>query len=77
MMKKVTRDVFIGAPDWAESFAVDADGRAWYYACPVSSLRRVAYCWLQARGRVNIERAIGEFDWSDWQNSAIDREVIK
>lgn len=78
-MKKLTQAVFDGAPDWVESAAVDAGGGAWFYSVEKDDLRVVVTSCESAQWScIHINDAtcefIGEYDASDWQNSAIDRE---
>ena len=73
-MKKLTQDVFKGAPDWVKSVAVDADGYAYLYedsagSLIVHELEFSNHRWGTAK------KCLGDgYDATDWQNSAIDRE---
>lgn len=77
-MKKLTQAIFNGQPDWVKSAAVDADGEATLHDVPKSELR----VWLDVPfpmltgGWQNKDVGYG-FDATDWQNSAIDREVTQ
>ncbi len=78
-MKKLTQAVFKDAPDWAVSAAVDASGGAWFYSVEKDDLRVVlTRCESAQWSCIHINDAtcefIGEYDATDWQNSAIDRE---
>lgn len=78
-MKKLTQKVFKYAPDWVESAAVDAGGGAWFYSVEKDDLRVVVTSCESAQWScIHINDAtcefVGEYDASDWQNSAIDRE---
>ena len=79
-MKKLTQDVFIGAPDWVKSAAVNADSDAWFHSVPKSELK----IWLtrdesaewKCVGVTGVQvDYIGQYDATDWQNSVIAREV--
>ena len=75
-MKQLTQAIFDGAPDWVKSAAI----------CP----RGVARCYsVASTGFYSIHEKYGhiikctdreviadyDYDTTDWQNSAIDREV--
>ena len=75
-MKQLTQAIFDGAPDWVNSFAIDANGELHAY----SVLKK----WLQIDDNYHhaplgsySEYYDSDYDNSDWQNSAIDREVSK
>lgn len=75
-MKKLTQDVFKDAPDWVRSASVDSDGALLLHECKVAELRiSNTMLWHVP---INFVRStinkIG-YDPTDWQNSAIDREV--
>lgn len=71
-MKQLTQDVFIGQPDSVKSAAVDSDGRAHFYEIPRCNLGYDVGRWYAGFG---VESPFcGEYDATDWQNSAIDRE---
>lgn len=81
-MKQLTQAVFEDAPDWVKSAAVDSSGDAYYYSVPVSELTLDSdECWWLYMGAYwNDYRDdyVGEdFDTTDWQNSAIDREFAQ
>ncbi len=83
-MKKLTQAVFDGAPDWVKSAAVDDDGVGTYYADTAEYLKAVKVCgsgfWIYREGgnkRFELQAIGNDFDATDWQNSAIDREVSK
>ena len=78
-MKKLTQEIFNGAPENFVSAAVDSDGTAYLYTAAASDLftatdiddedgvwvfTKPDYSWI----------VVGEYDATDWQNSAIDRE---
>jgi len=70
-MKKLTQDVFNGAPDWVKSAAIDADGWVWGYDKSKSELMQgLEEFFGSPRGVCHLG---DEYDGSDWQNSAIDR----
>lgn len=81
-MKKLSQDIFIGQPEWVKSAAVDSDGTAYLYTAAASDLftatdiddedgvwvvTKPDYSWI----------VVGEYDATDWENSAIDRGVVK
>lgn len=77
-MKKLTQDMFSSAPKWAKSMAVNEDGEAYWYNAPISQLSQshsehFINKWITRRSKF-----IGKnYDTTDWQNSAIDREMTK
>ena len=86
-MKKLTQDDFKGAPDWVKSAAVNEDGSADYLSIPVawavpSEIMGkgvwVVDCSLPPKDEFWDWKwqTIGKgYDTTNWQNSAIDREV--
>lgn len=80
-MKKLTQDVFKGAPDWVRSAAVDENGVANYFSVASEHLlagkTATGGMWLFISTKLEhkFQRISGGFDPTDWQNSAIDREV--
>lgn len=79
-MKQLSQDVFNGAPDWVKSAAVDAGGGAWFYSVGRDDLRVVlTRCESERWSCTHIDDAtcefIGGYDPTNWQNSAINREV--
>lgn len=81
-MKQLTQAIFDGAPDWVKSAAVNPDGDAWFYSVPKSELkiyltRDESQQW-KCVGIAGFQvDYIGNYDASNWKNSAIDREVSK
>ena len=85
-MKKLTQDVFKGAPEWVRSAAVDAKGEAWGYSVKANQLfvevftdgnglnPYLDFCTTQI-DRLKITLLQKCYDPTDWQNSAIDSEV--
>ena len=74
-MKKLTQDVFKNAPDWLRSAAVDEDGWAWGYSVDTSflSIDDNGSEWIANIGKC---MCLGNgYDITNWQQSAIDREV--
>lgn len=76
-MKKLTQAIFDGAPDWVKSAAVDSDGTATGFSSYKSALKCRSSIWT--KGDVHAsECGLGYgYDTTDWQNSAIDKEVSK
>lgn len=77
-MKQLTQAIFKDAPDWARSAAVDAHGTAIYYEVSKDKLKP----WLDVPfpmmvGGFRTRDAGHEYDSTNWQNSAIDRESVK
>ena len=77
--KTLTQDVFKGAPEWVRSAAVDEDGEAMFYEVAKQNLipdRDGMWHFY----KVNTKRVydcltIGyDYDTTNWQHSAIDRE---
>lgn len=75
-MKKLTQAIFDGAPDWVMSAAIQADGSATLHDVTKDKLKP----WLDVPfpmmigGRQSMDVGDG-YDATNWQNSAIDREV--
>lgn len=81
-MKNLTQSIFNGAPDCFISAAVDSDGTAFLYTAPKRDLSTATdiddkngvwavtlphYGWI----------VVGKYDATNWQNSAINRDVAK
>lgn len=74
-MKQLTQAVFEGAPEWVKSFAVDSDGEGWWYSVKNTDLMRDDKYWgYKHEKSIDVELVHKNFDATDWQNSAIDRE---
>lgn len=77
-MKQLTQADFIGQSEYIKSGAVDKDGDAWFYQVSSDrltlSLEDGQYwdCSIYA-----VTFAGSDYDTTNWQNSAIDREVAK
>lgn len=76
-MKQITQTIFDGAPSWVKSAAVDSDGSAYRYECKKSGLSRFELLFDVAYAGDRAEFLGEVYDATDWQNSAIDREVEK
>lgn len=86
-MKQLTQAVFEGQPDWVKSAAVDSDGELWFYNVKSSELQIMSHAaidydyWYMKSDRMedwatfHPAKVANGFDRTDWQNSAIDREV--
>lgn len=76
-MNLITQDVFIGAPDWVKSAAVDSNGDAYYYSVPVSGLTLNSdECWWIYRDEEKTAYFVyvnDGYDTTNWKDSAIDR----
>lgn len=81
-MKQLTQDIFTGAPNYFISAAVDSDGTAYLYTAPSKELTAVTDIeddegvWVVSKTNYGWI-VVGEYDTTNWQNSAIDREVAK
>ncbi len=73
-MKKLTQDVFTMSKSRAKSAVVTPNGKAWLFECKKEHLSPTDKSWT-----CDIDTAfyyLGDgYDTTDWQNSAIDREV--
>ena len=80
-MKQLTQAVFNGAPDWVMSAAVDSTGDVYFYAVPKKELSFDSdECWWVYLGDKDDSQNYSPYegyDTTNWQNSAIDREVLK
>lgn len=84
--EKLTQDVFKDAPDWVRSAAINAKGEVWGYSVKANQLfvevftdgnglnPYLDFCTTQI-DRLKITLLQKCYDPTDWQNSAIDREV--
>ena len=76
-LKKLTQAVFIGQPEWIKSAAVDSDGVVNGFSSPKSTLKRRLSIWTKGDVYASeCEIGVG-FDATNWQDSAIDREVTE
>ena len=76
-MQQLTQAVFNGTPDWVKSAAVDSDGFAYLYEESADSLVLHELEFSNHRWGTAKKSLGGNYDNTDWQNSAIDREVVK
>ena len=75
-MKKLTQDVFKGAPNLVLSAAIDGDGDLWFFGCKALHLiPGGCLAWFQAKIRCKYAVVVRYYDATDWQNSTIDREL--
>lgn len=82
-MKKLTQDDFNYTPSWAKSAAVDRNGKGYCFAVSKNELIIQGGEWIPPMvgdyfgkcDRLGFSWSL--FDTTDWQNSAIDREVKK
>ncbi len=74
-MKQLTQAIFKDAPGWVKSAAIDSDGKAYFYACRADdlSVENIRGAWDVMVVNDNC-LFFGEYNTTDWQNSAIDRE---
>lgn len=82
-MRKLTQDIFVNEPDCFKSAAVDADGSAYLNNVSVSQLTKFQGRHFHSGSIFTDDGALLEvkvrflgydFDATDWENSAIDRE---
>lgn len=79
-LQQLTQDIFGGAPDCFISAAVDSDGTAYLYTAPSKELTAVTDIeddegvWAVSKPNYGWI-VVGEYDATDWQNSAINREA--
>ena len=73
-MSRITQEVFKDAPPAVKSAVMDSRGMVWLFECTKKHLTPNHRSWVS-----DIETAFyfysGVHDATDWQNSAIDREV--
>ena len=78
-MKHLTQAIFDGAPDWVKSAAIDGNGEVWLHETTTHDMwpDTMADMWgFGYDGRSPILLLDDVYDTADWQNSAIDREVL-
>lgn len=75
-MKQLTQAIFKDAPDWVNSFAVDSNGELHAYAVEKKYL---SSCHLYHHAPLGSYSEFYDdgYDASDWENSAIEKEVAK
>lgn len=79
-MKQLTQEVFKDAPDWFISAAIHESGYARLWSVPKSKLSPCGREFISTSvfGETVYSMPLGDgFNTTDWQNSAIDREVAK
>lgn len=81
-MKQLTQAVFDGAPDWVKSADLLSSGHGFYRSVSKDRMQVVGmYRDLKHKDDAEDYKSQmigrGYFDNTDWQNSAIDREVSK
>lgn len=80
-MKTLDQSVFArpDCPNWAESAAIHADGRLYFYECDAQALQAIP---CSANKKLGVwrcpdgyyfEHFESSYDTTNWQNSAIDR----
>ena len=74
-MKKLTQAVFEGMPKWIKSARVDNKGKLVVYSLDASTVTRILNNEILLPWNCGIWDS--DYDTTDWQNSAIDREVSK
>ncbi len=72
-MKKLTQAVFEGMPKWIKSARVDNKGKLVVYSLDASTVTRILNNEILLPWNCGIWDS--DYDTTDWQNSAIDREV--
>ena len=78
-MKKLTQDVFIGAPDWVKSAGVDVDGSVYWNSESSNYIRELVKKEVLIAESVDVEQAGYGFYYDVFSDSIplIDREVAK
>lgn len=83
-MKQLTQAIFDGAPEWVKSAAIDENGELHYHSKTKDRLVAIPANgdWLGCHDAYvsppdyNKTELVGSgYDATDWENSAIDREV--
>lgn len=77
-MKKLTQAIFDGQCRSIKSASIHPDGMVAGHNVNVAGLKRMSFGWVSKRtcdGQYVLSK--GGFDATDWQNSAIDRDVSK
>lgn len=78
-MKQLTQAIFKDAPDWVKSAAVDSTSDVYFYAVPKKELSFDSdRCWWVYLGKEDNSATYspdGNYDTTDWQNSAIEKEA--
>lgn len=72
-MKKLTQEIFDGAPDWVKSARIDPKGKLVVYSLEKSLVTRILNNEILLPWNCGIWDS--GYDTADWQNSAIDRET--
>lgn len=75
-MKQLTQDIFKDAPDWVKSFALDSNGELHAYSVEKKWLSTCGFYHHAPLGSYSELYEV-DYDATDWQNSAIDRESAK
>lgn len=73
-MKQLTQEVFEGALPEIKSAVMCSRGRVWLFECAKSHLTPNHRSWVSDIETGFYYHGVG-YDTTDWQNSAIDREV--
>lgn len=74
-MKQLTQEIFNGMPKWVKSARIDAKGKLVVYSLESSLVTRILNNEILLPWNCGIWDS--GYDATDWQNSAIDREVSK
>ena len=74
-MKQLTQAVFEGMPKWIKSARVDNKGKLVVYSLDASTVTRILNNEILLPWNCGIWDS--DYDTTDWQNSAIDREASK
>lgn len=73
-MKQLTQEVFEGALSEIKSAVMCSRGRVWLFECAKSHLTPNHRSWVSDIETGFYYHGVG-YDTTDWQNSAIDREI--
>lgn len=79
MTKQLTQDVFKDYPKWVKSAAVHGrTGKVTLYGVTKDKLFAMSsvkkWSWIESRNFEKYLTIDGDYDTTNWQNSAIDRE---
>ena len=72
-MKQLTQADFLGMPKWVKSARINAKGKLVVYSLEKSLVTRILKNEILLPWNCGIWDS--DYDTTDWQNSAIDREV--
>lgn len=74
-MKQLTQAVFKGMPKWIKSARIDKKGKLVVYSLDAATVTRILNNEILLPWNCGIWDS--DYDTTDWQSSAIDRELVK